>query len=125
EYLKSGAEDPHPRELRDRLAQRLLDAYAAHATDEWPWWEDVVTYDNAKLSHALIVSGQAMNRRDMIDAGLASLRRLIEVQTADPADGTQTDAAAESQQRTPCPGPHLSIIGNAGWLRRDGSRARF
>ena len=26
--------------------------------DDWPWFEDVLTYDNAKLPHALILSGR-------------------------------------------------------------------
>jgi predicted dehydrogenase len=91
--------------LRDYLAEALLEAYHAHATDDWPWWEDIVTYDNAKLSHALLRAGQAMQRRDMIEAGLTSLAWLVEVQTSDAG----------------C----LSIIGNDGWLHHDGRRAPF
>lgn len=107
EYLKQERDD-NASQLRDRLAERLFAAHTAHATEEWPWWEDIVTYDNAKLCHALLVSGAAMGRSDMVDAALASLRWLIEVQTA------------EDEQ-----GGHLSIIGNEGWLRRDGHRAQW
>ena len=92
----------HARSLRDRYAQRLFEARQEYATDDWPWWEDTVYYDNAKLCQALIVCGQSMQRQDMIDAGLRSLRWLIDVQTAD--DG------------------HLSIIGNRGWFPQGGKR---
>jgi len=51
----------------------VLHPLASHAEEDWPWWEDTVTWGIARLPHALLVSGQAMNRRDMTDAGL--LRR--------------------------------------------------
>ena len=104
EFLKAEA-DEYGAELRNRFADRLYEVYRKHATEDWPWWEDVVTYDNAKLSHALLVSGHAMGQRDMVDAALQSLRWLLEVQTA--AEG------------------HLSIIGNDGWYRRGGEKAPF
>ena len=56
----------------DRLAaQRPRDAHRAadractthNATDDWPWFEDIVTYDNAKLPHALILSGRWTEQR--------------------------------------------------------------
>lgn len=93
------------RELRDRYAERLFKAWKDHATDDWPWWEDVVRYDNAKLCQAMLACGRSMNRQDMIDAGLRSLGWLIDQQTAEAG--------------------HLSIIGNDGWLPRGGVRAPF
>jgi len=95
-------------ELRADLADRLFSRWQAHASDDWPWWDEVVTYDNAKLCHALLLSGAAMRRPDMADAGLKSLAWLLDQQTATDGDG-----------RT-----HLSIIGNDGWLRRGQPRAR-
>ena len=105
EYLRAGREDGWVAELRERLAGRLFDAWRANATEEWPWWEDVLTWGNAKLAHALIASGAALGREDMMDGGLRTLRWLLDVQTAE--DG------------------HLSIIGNDGWYVRGGKRARF
>ena len=92
-------------QVRNSAAGRLFDAYQSHATADWPWWEDIVTYDNAKLPHALLVSGASMKRHDMTEAGLSALRWLLEIQTA--SEG------------------HLSVIGNQGWLARDGHRNQF
>jgi hypothetical protein len=105
EYLCAQPDDDHARRIRDNHAAALYDAFARHATEDWPWWSDLVTYDNAKLSHALMVSGSAMNRDDMLTMGLQSLQWLLRVQTA--------------------PRGHLSIIGNNGWLRRGGEKAAF
>ncbi|MEX0654985.1 MAG: Gfo/Idh/MocA family oxidoreductase [Phycisphaeraceae bacterium] len=103
-YLHHEA-NPHAEALRDRFANDLFDAWQAHASDDWPWWEDTVTYDNAKLPHALMIAGQAMGRPEMIEAGLKALRWLLAVQTA--------------------PQGHLSIIGNQGWLQRGKAKAAF
>ncbi|MFA9477847.1 Gfo/Idh/MocA family oxidoreductase [Phycisphaerales bacterium AB-hyl4] len=103
-YLQHEAND-HAQLVRDRFANELYEAWREHADDDWPWWEDTVTYDNAKLSHALLVAGQSMGRPEMVEAGLKSLRWLLDVQRA--ADG------------------HLSIIGNQGWLKRGAERAPF
>ncbi|MEX0776547.1 MAG: Gfo/Idh/MocA family oxidoreductase [Phycisphaeraceae bacterium] len=104
-FLKAEPHDAYARKLRDHLANWLYETFKERAGDNWPWWEDTVTYDNAKVPHALLVCGQAMARQDMIDAALRALRWLLVVQTA--------------------PQGHLSIIGNHGWLRRDGQRAQF
>lgn len=104
-FLAAEPEHGRARQLRDIFAEKLFDAYRAHATDDWPWWEDTVTYDNAKLTHALLICGKSMRRPDMIDAALKSLRWLLDVQT--------TDAG------------HISIIGNHGWLVRGDGKAQF
>src|SRR5690606_4171126 len=42
-----------------RIAERLLDAFAATASvEEWPWPEQVLTYANAVLPHGLIAAGE-------------------------------------------------------------------
>ena len=55
---------------------QLADAYETHATAEWRWFEDALTYDNARLPHALIVGGAALGRDDLTETGLEALRWL-------------------------------------------------
>lgn len=104
-YLQRFNGDEHARRLQSVLAQRLLDAFRSNGTATWPWCEDVVTYANAALPHALIVSGKSLSDASMVEQGLSSLEWLVGLQLS--AEGTVT------------------LIGNQGWLRRDGSRARF
>lgn len=61
----------------DRLQSRLKDS----ATKDWPWFEDGLAYDNARLPQALIVAGEAMEDAGKLQAGLSSLRWLIDIQT--------------------------------------------
>ncbi len=104
-YLKARPDARAAARVMKLLAGRLFEQLKRNASPDWPWWEDVVTYANAKLPHALVVSGARLGDDEMIEAGLKSLRWLIDVQTASAG--------------------HLSIIGNRGWLTRDGTRARF
>jgi glycosyltransferase involved in cell wall biosynthesis len=84
EYLRAFEGDRKVQELRVSLAERLLDLYVRANTPEWPWFEDQLTYANAQLPHALIISGARMNRRDLVSVGLESLAWLLSVQrTAD------------------------------------------
>ena len=74
-------------------------------THDWPWCENVVTYANAKLPHALLMSGKWLNRGDIIDIGKESLQWLLDIQTG--------------------PGGMLSIIGTNGWYVRGGEKATY
>ena len=64
-----------PLELANRLEQlagRLLDAYSVTADDDWRWFENTLTYDNARLPQALLAAGERLSNQKMIDAGVAS-----------------------------------------------------
>ncbi len=51
-------------------------------TPDWVWFETGLAYDNARLSQALIVTGMATGDLDQVEAGLHTLRWLMNVQTA-------------------------------------------
>ena len=104
-YLQRFSGDEHARRLQAVLAQKLLQAFRSNGSTEWPWCEDVVTYANALLPHALILSGKFLADPGMVEQGLCSLGWLADLQLS--SEGT------------------VSLIGNQGWLRRDGGRARF
>jgi hypothetical protein len=64
------------RRLLERCVAQLEHAYEAHAGDGWSWYEDALTYDNARLPQALIVGGAALGRPEAVAAGLSSLEWL-------------------------------------------------
>ncbi|MBL4808876.1 MAG: hypothetical protein JKY43_02315 [Phycisphaerales bacterium] len=83
EYLQSGEDQCCAAQYRSLLARRLLNLYQLIATDDWPWLEEVLTYCNAKLPHALLRSGYAMGRDDMIETALGMITWLAEIHTGD------------------------------------------
>jgi len=105
-YLCRYSGDSRAKKMRKILSQRLMKQFKDFATKDWPWCANNLTYDNARLPQALLLSGQWLPDPEMLDMGLRALEWLKQVQT----DET---------------GRHFAAIGNHGWLTRDGGKARF
>jgi hypothetical protein len=72
--LDSDRLDPTAQMLLARLVEQLGDAYEQNASDDWRWFEDALTYDNARLSQALLSGANALGRADLAEHALDSLR---------------------------------------------------
>ncbi len=103
-YLERFTGDSEAKRLRGHLAERLLRAFSRHASEDWPWPEDIVTYDNGKIPHALLLAGHSMERDDMVEVGLRALDWLVDLQTEN---------------------GYFVPVGSNGWYVRDKERARF
>ena len=68
--------EPEARRLLERLSDQLAEAYRSTATEGWSWFEEELSYDNARLSQALLSGGEALGRADLTELGLESLRWL-------------------------------------------------
>ncbi len=68
--------DLRSRRLLERCVDQLAAAYTDNASDEWSWFEDRLSYDNARLSQALVVGASALEREHETALGLESLRWL-------------------------------------------------
>ena len=92
-------------QMRDTLTERLIECLEKNSSDDWPWFEQVLSYDNAKLPHALIASSRSGGNPRALSSGLQSLGWLIE------------------QQKSPtgCFRP----IGSNGFYNRGRERAHF
>jgi hypothetical protein len=83
EYLQRFGGDRRTNQIRDSLTAKLMQRFADAASDDWQWFEDTVSYTNAKLPHALILSGRCLNNAPMLELGLKTLRWLIKIQTSE------------------------------------------
>jgi hypothetical protein len=63
------------------LADRLMTLFLANQRKGWSWFEDVLAYDNARLSQALIQTGLTTYTPRYVEVGLRSLRWLMSLQT--------------------------------------------
>ncbi len=68
-------------DTRKLLADRLVALFLASQRKDWLWFEDVLAYDNARLSQALIQTGLATHTPQYVKVGLRSLRWLMSLQT--------------------------------------------
>ncbi len=96
EYLRRLNGDSLVTQMRETLTYRLMKLFDAAAQPDWQWFEEKLSYDNAKLSHALILSGQATGQEAVLERGLKSLRWLTDLQMSE-QDST---AAAASVPRS-------------------------
>jgi hypothetical protein len=83
EYLQRLSGDRLVNRIRESLTAKLMQRYSDASSDDWHWFEDSVSYANARLPHALILSSCGMNSDPMLETGLKSLRWLVKVQTSD------------------------------------------
>lgn len=104
-YLRRMSGDRQVQQSRETLVARLSELLDRPTRADWPWFEDVLTYDNAKLAHALILTGHATGQRAVLDRGLETLRWLAEIQTSENG--------------------HFRPIGSNGFYPRGGARALF
>ncbi len=105
EYLQRLSGDRFASQVRDTLTTRLMELFDRTAQPDWPWFEEVLSYDNAKLAHALILTGKATGQKPVLERGLQTLRWLAEAQTSESGD--------------------FRPIGSNGFHRRGGPRATF
>ena len=83
EYLRRLSGDRLVTQLREGLRARLMDIFDRASHPDWPWFEEELSYDNAKLAHALILSGRVNGYKKAFDRGLDALRWLVKVQTSE------------------------------------------
>ena len=68
--------------LVERNAEQLTAALASQSKPDRRWFEPFLSYDNARLSEALIRAGAALDRPDWVKAGIGSLEWLSQRQTS-------------------------------------------
>jgi hypothetical protein len=105
EYLRRLGGDSLVNQTRETLTFRLMELLERNCQPDWCWFERELSYDNAKLAHALILSGHATGQRAVLERGLKALRWLTELQTSENG--------------------HFRPIGTNGFYRRGGPRANF
>lgn len=105
EYFRRLSGDRRVDQVRETLMTRLIDLHERHAADNWHWFENAATYDNARLSQALIASGFGAGNERALEIGLITLRWLLDVQRS--------------------PHGHLRPIGSNGFYCRGQECAQF
>ncbi len=105
EYLRRLSGDRFAQQVRDTLLVKLMSLFDRSTQPDWPWFEDMLSYDNAKLAHALILSGRATGQTPVLERGLHALGWLVKLQTAENGD--------------------FRPIGSNGFYPRGGGRANF
>jgi len=83
------------------LENKMMDIFNRASSPEWQWFEEELSYDNARLCQAMLVSKRAACRT----IGIKALRWLRDVQTSETG--------------------YFQPIGSNGFYRKSGKRAYF
>jgi glycosyltransferase involved in cell wall biosynthesis len=83
EYWRAFHGDSSVESVEHTLAHLLHDLYLRVRTPDWTWFEDRVTYSNARLPQALIVCGAQSGNDAMVTSGIEALEWLVKIQFSD------------------------------------------
>jgi hypothetical protein len=85
------------------LSAKMLHNYEATKAPDWEWFEDIMTYSNARLPQAMLLAYDAIGEPKLLSCGERTL-------------GFLWDAVLTSKGA-------INVIGNAGWYIRGQRRA--
>ncbi len=105
-YLDRFPGDRCAQRQRDVLADKLLNIYRVASAPGWNWFEESLSYSNARLPEALLLAGSRTSNEDWLAVGLESLEWL------------------EEQQGCTINGSFVPI-GSHGFYSKGGEKARF
>jgi len=104
-YLESRPESKEAKKLLVAMADSLAELYEKNTSDSWPWFEDTLTYDNAKLPLALLLAYEDTGNKRYRKIARKTLDFLIETGFGG--------------------GKILNVIGNRGWYDKGGKPAVY
>jgi hypothetical protein len=105
EYCKRLSGDRIVNLIRTELEGKLIESYNNSSKDDWKWFEEYLTYDNAIMPYSLLASSQDSYNKIAHETGLTSLKWLTEIQHS--ATG------------------NFRPIGNDGFYRKNGEPAVY
>jgi hypothetical protein len=105
-YLKQCPDADDIREYTKKAADAIACplSSAIRPPEDWPWFEDILTYDNAMLPCALFTAATTLNEKKYLKVAQITCDFLLA--------NTFT-------------GDHFSFIGCQGWFPRGGPKAQF
>lgn len=105
-YLQrfSGARDV--KRICKNLLEKLNEAYVNNSSDSWKWFEEYLTYDNARMPQALLMGGTYFKNSNYLYAGFEALNWMF-------------DAIYDKEKN------YISPVGNDGWFFKGKEKAKF
>ncbi len=90
--------------IMKQMADKLIDAFEAEKTEDWQWFEPVLSYDNGLLPASLFYVYEKTEDEKYRKVALESMKFLDSVVFKD---------------------DHISLVGNSYWFHRGGQKSRF
>lgn len=104
ERLHAEPEDSNLRTNLEALANSLVESYQVNRGSDWSWFENILAYDNPRLSQALLAAYESLGEKKYLTIAEETMRFL--------KNNTTT-------------GEIYVPIGSGGWYRKGGDRALY
>ncbi|MCS3797397.1 glycosyltransferase [Niastella sp. OAS944] len=104
QYIKFHFPDDKKTHIMDEMADKMVQMYKDNRSDDWHWYEPILTYDNALLPLALLHAYEVSQNEEYMNIALESMNFLESKVLYDDT---------------------LRPVGNDGWHKKDGPVARF
>ena len=105
-YLERFSGAREVKKICKTLCDRLVELYNNSSGDDWLWFEESLTYDNARLPQAMLMAGKFLNNKTYISVGIESLNWLY-------------NSLYDSEKNC------LSLVGNDGWFVKGKTKAKY
>ncbi|MCM8766765.1 MAG: glycosyltransferase [Candidatus Omnitrophica bacterium] len=102
-YLKV-ENNERSKELAKKLAERMVENYQNSSDTNWKWFENIITYENAKLPTGLFYAYEILKDKKYLEIGIEALNFLIDLTIIE---------------------NRFIPIGNNGWYVKGGKRAYY
>ncbi len=103
-YIQNNRSAENERNMLFAIADRLIEHFIDTSKEDWVWFEESLTYDNARLPQVLLLANKHGAREETLEIGLTSLDFLTSTQYKE---------------------GYFDIIGNEGWHYKDSQGASF
>ncbi|HLV09356.1 MAG TPA: glycosyltransferase [Halanaerobiales bacterium] len=103
-YIQNNPEAIKEKRILFAIADRLIEHYHDNVKKDWLWFEEILTYDNARLPEVLLLANKHRAGEETLEVALASLDFLTSLQYKE---------------------GYFDLIGNEGWYSRGSERACF
>lgn len=104
EYLKKFPEDRRAKDLLKVAADTLCSHFKDSSTDDWHWYEEIISYANAIMPSAMYEAAKILKNKNYLDIAHQSCDFMI---------------------KHTYNGKHFSFIGSNGWHAKGKDRAKF
>jgi hypothetical protein len=103
-YLKQFPDADDVKNCIVTAADLIVSRFEKNSKPDWPWFEDILTYDNAMLPCALFTAAKTLNEKKYLEVAQKTCDFLLA--------NTFTNE-------------HFSFVGCQGWFPRGGPKAQF
>ncbi|MGA2069820.1 MAG: hypothetical protein ABSG97_00585 [Sedimentisphaerales bacterium] len=111
-YLKQFPDAENVKRCMANAADSIVSRFEKNSKPDWPWFENILTYDNAMLPCALFVAGTILKNKKYLQVAQKACDFLL----------ANTYAGNPS---TSLRAGHFSFVGCQGWFPRRGKKAQF